>query len=168
MKGFTRNSRPSRLIILCFVAVITSQSQIGNPVILIPGDEYSAGEIPTETSGLWWVLYRKEGSYGLVQSAVTVDAIHDSCLDETPEGRSGRRVRVAGVAAPVLLFRDIADLEPTSIRSASLPSNLRGFGKHLAVGWDGRTVEFRHVAVGDGFRVDLVDGERVQTVYGSD
>ena len=114
VKVSMRNSRPSHLIILCFVAATISQSQIGNPVVLTPGDEYTAGEIPNETSGLWWVLYRKDGSYGLVQSAVEVDAIHNSCIDETPEGRSGRRVRVPDVAGPVMLLRGIGDLNIAS------------------------------------------------------
>ena len=40
--------------------------------------------------------------------------------------------------------------------------------KNLTVGWDGRPVEFRHVTVGDGFRVEMVDGERIQLLYASD
>ncbi|MCP5119737.1 MAG: hypothetical protein GY953_53745 [bacterium] len=124
--------------------------------------------MPPEASGRWWVLHRAEDSYRLVPSIVAVDAIHDSCLDGTPGERSGRRVRVPGVAEPVLLLRGIANLQPGQVRSASLPSSMDGFGKTLSVGWAGRTVEFRHVTAGDGFRVELADGERVQILYEND
>ena len=161
-------SRPGLLILLSFLVASVAQSQSAIPVILPPGDEYTVDEMPSETPGLWWVLHRRADSYGLVQAAVAVDAIHDSCVDETPGERSGRRVRVPSVAEPVLLLRGIVNLQPGPIQSASLPSDLNGFGKILRVGWAGRTVEFRHVTMGDGFRVELADGERVKSLYGND
>jgi hypothetical protein len=145
--------------------IVLLLAQVG-PSILLPGDEYTAAEVPPHFAGRWLGLY-EQGTKGWVREAnVSIQALHDPCLDESPSERSGRAVVVAGPELPLLLMRDIPGV---AVGAAPSVRDLQQVGLRRAMGtFHDSPVLVRSVPEGNGFRLELVYREKTSQLYGTD
>lgn len=142
---------------------------LAQPALLLPGDEYTASDLPANAGGNWFVLARGEDSHVLEELPVAIETLHDACLDDSPEQRSGRSVRVPDADHAVMLVRGVDGLVLGSVVSATYPDrDSHKFDDALSLAWSNKRLALRPVRVGDGFRVELVDAQQVDVLYTTD
>jgi len=98
-------------------AVSIAQTPAGRAELLFVGDYYP-GQVRAVTGDTMLGLFRLPGGWALAATRLTVDSIHNACMDQ-PGERNGRRVRIDRSETPLFLIRGVPRLRPGPVRTVS-------------------------------------------------
>ncbi len=155
---------PLTLLLLGVGTDLWAQDLIG-PRLLLPGDEYTRDEIPAAAAGRWLALIDTDGSSRLADVIVRVVAVHDACIDSTPDERSGRIVTVPGTTGVLFLVRGVPGLTVGPVPTATLSQTVGQLTDTVGINWTGGRSRVLGESVGDGFRVLLTTGAKAEELY---
>jgi hypothetical protein len=157
-KRMSRRAGVSLSLAVSLAAVMSIRAEQRAAVeLLLPGDEYSLGELPGDVSGAWWVLDRTAAGVVLASASIGVQPLHDPCLDPTPGGASGRRVTAPSAREPIAMVRGRANLRGGVVDTAFLSDGINGQHDTVTFVWHGRSFTLRRVSQREGYRVELVE-----------
>lgn len=78
--------------------------------------EYHGDEVTAVTGDKWWGLLRTEAGFELREVEITVESVHDICMDNDESEKSGKKVSVESQGLePVMLVRGPAFSEPRPV-----------------------------------------------------
>lgn len=146
--------------VIVFVAslVLNAEARAQSVDMLLPGDEYSAGDLPANPAGTWWVLHRAEDVV-LAALPIAVTPLHNACGDDPPQVQNGRAVAVPGVRRPILLVRGLGGLEPGPVRTSFVSDGVTGQADSVQMRWDHESLVLRHVTAENRHEVRLTVGK---------
>lgn len=98
------------LIVFSHVVTVFSTDMLSDNIEILETGDYHGDEISAISGQEWWGVYSNTKGYSLQKVTIFVDSVHDVVLDDHPDQRTGKRVKVFTKNEPVFLLRGISGM----------------------------------------------------------
>ena len=98
-------------------------------VQLLRTGTFHGNEVSAESGELWFGLYPLDNGYEIKSSIITVELVHDGCVDEKDE-KSGKKVTVNLPGNPVFLFKGLINVYDGKVQTVFSGKKFMYPGEH--------------------------------------
>ncbi len=106
----------NRVLFIVITVLLFSFTVNAQKIVILETGSFHGEEVSAKTGEMWLGLYKKNNSYALLPSVLSIQTVHDPVID--PKGEmSGKEVKVPGLGEPLFLIKGESFIQGMVVKS---------------------------------------------------